>query len=205
MNTVIDKCIILSSVSLMCVLFAVLSYEPEPTVYTGVSARDLYVELPRTSKPVLKEITKLDEEYQPVKITYKEMELTYLGRYFITSYCPAECGGSWATASGETCHRADYEYRLSEPTTVAIDRSIHSFGDEFYIEEFDRTFVAEDTGSGVKGHWIDIFYEEYEDVVYFPTGYYDVYSVEWVEVTVIATEEDLKHLSEQGALEYYSQ
>lgn len=105
-----------------------------------------------------------------------------LGWYFITSYCPAECGGSWQTASGETCHRADWEDRLYEPTTCAIDRSVHSFGDLFYIEEFDRVFIAEDTGSAVIGQHLDLFYEDYDDVLSFPTGWYEVYAVSYEEV-----------------------
>ena len=142
----------------------------------------------------LKEMKRVESSYQTVLITYEEMELTSLGTYYITAYCPAECGGSWMTASGTTCHRASYAYRISEPTTCAIDRSLHSFGSEFYIKEFDRTFVAEDTGSGVKGKWLDLFYEEYGDVLSFPTGYYEVYKVEWVTVTKAVTEEELKEI-----------
>lgn len=148
--------------------------------------------------------------FMPYKLTYKEMELTYLGRYFITAYCPDECGyngynfpAGWTTASGEICHRADYDHRLTEPTSCAISRSVHSFGDEFYLPDFDRTFIAEDTGSGVQGRHLDLFYEDYEDVVSFPTGYYDVYAVEWVEVTVIVTEEDHDYLKTISPLEYY--
>lgn len=121
--------------------------------------------------------------------TYVIMHKDYIGTYFITAYCPSECGYNgenyptgWTTASGEICHRADWEDRLWSPTTCAVDRSIHSFGDMFYIEEFDRVFVAEDTGPGVNGRHLDLFYEEYDDVVSFPTGYYAVYSVWYEEV-----------------------
>lgn len=126
--------------------------------------------------------------------TYTIMHKDYIGTYFITAYCPHECGyreyddgtdnfpAGWRTASGEICHRADWENRLWSPTTCAIDRSIHSFGDMFYIEEFDRVFVAEDTGPGVNGRHLDLFYEEYDDVISFPTGYYAVYSVWYEEV-----------------------
>lgn len=120
-----------------------------------------------------------------------------LGWYFITAYNPWECGyveysdgsdnfpSGWVTASGEICHRADWEDRLTDPTTCAVDPSLHSiWGDTFfYIEEFDRVFVAEDTGSGVKGKHLDLFYDE--DISGFPTGYYEVYSVEYEEVTII--------------------
>jgi len=144
--------------------------------------------------PHLVEMHRVESSYQTVLITYEEMELTSLGTYFITAYCPAECGGSWMTASGATCHRASYDYRISSPTTCAIDRSVNSFGTEFYIKEFDRTFVAEDTGPGVKGKWLDLFYEEYSDVLSFPTGYYEVFAVEWVTVTKAVTEEELKEI-----------
>ena len=40
--------------------------------------------------------------------------------------------------------------------------------------------MAEDTGA-FSGRWIDLFYEDYSDVVYFPTGYYSTYSVEYIE------------------------
>lgn len=194
------------SILLLIVLFITIERNTEHTEsvteYTGVPARDLYVELPEVTHELI-EIRRVDCAYQDVLITYKEMKLTYLGTYFITAYCPAECGGSWSTASGETCHRADWNYRLSEPTTCAIDRSIHSFLDEFYIPDFDRTFIAEDTGSGVRGRHLDLFYEEYEDVVSFPTGYYEVYSVEWEDVTVPVSEEELKHLQDRSATEYF--
>ena len=129
------------------------------------------------------------------EIVVEAIEYTYIGTYFITAYCPWECGyngenypAGWRTASDTICHRADYNHRLTEPTTCAIDRYYHSFGDLFYIEEFDRVFVAEDTGSGVKGHHLDLFYEDYDDVISFPTGYYTVYSVEYVTKTITARE-----------------
>ena len=121
--------------------------------------------------------------------TYIIMHKDYIGTYFITAYCPSECGyngenypAGWTTASGEIWHRSDWEDRLWSPTTCAVDRSIHSFGDMFYIEEFDRVFIAEDTGPGVNGRHLDLFYEEYDDVISFPTGYYAVYSVWYEEV-----------------------
>lgn len=126
--------------------------------------------------------------------TYTIIHKDYIGTYFITAYCPHECGyleyddgtdnfpAGWTTASGEICHRADWEDRLWSPTTCAIDRNIHSFGDMFYIEEFDRVFIAEDTGPGVNGRHLDLFYETYDEMASFPTGYYAVYSVWYEEV-----------------------
>lgn len=197
MNNRIFTTLILSfSVYLLLLCFTVIATENRESegtlnpTHTGICARDIYVEIPEptpipeiTVPPVLEYLGEAQSHYKLIEVTRLEMDLTYLGTYFITAYCPEECGGSWTTASGETCHRADWEDRLTDPTTCAIDRRYHSFGDTFYIEEFDRTFVAEDTGPGVQGYWLDLFYEDYDDVLSFPTGYYTVYSVEWIEVT----------------------
>lgn len=156
------------------------------------------------------EMSEVEEKWIAPVVTYKEMKLTSLGTYYITAYCPSECGYNghnyptgWMTASDTICHRASHEYRLSEPTTCAISRSVHSFNQVFYIKEFDRTFVAEDTGPGVKGKHLDLFYEEYSDVCSFPTGYYEVFAVEWVDVARPVTEDEYRALKKMGALEFF--
>ena len=194
----------------MIILFSLIEKNnyPTKTYITENTEIEWHIELPTPT--LIPTPTIVEEEKEELfLVTYERMELTSLGTYFITSYCPSECGYNgynyptgWMTASDTICHRAEYNYRLSEPTTCAIDRRFHSFGDVFYIEEFDRTFVAEDTGSAVKGRHLDLFYEYYDDVCYFPTGYYEVYSVEWVEETVTVTEEELKELEEYGIIEY---
>jgi len=135
-------------------------------------------------------------------ITGYTLELTPLGTYFITAYCPYECGFNgenyptgWQTASGAICHRSSWQMRLIEPTTCAVDPNLHyinadGWGDMFYIEEFDRVFIAEDTGGAVKGKHLDLFYEDYEDVVSFPTGYYTVYAVDIIEYKTRAGDYD---------------
>ena len=125
-------------------------------------------------------VFEIKEQIDSLKFDTVDMILTDIGSYYVTNYCPAECGGSWATSSGATCHRSSYEDRLTIPTTCAIDLSVGDYSDLYYIPAFDRVFIAEDTGSGVKGKWLDLFYEDYSDVVNFPVGYYEVYSVEYV-------------------------
>lgn len=209
-----DGLIIGSSLFLILMIFVNFwNNEEEPKKeFTGISSKEFYVELPdihRETEPLI-EMKEAEEKYQPVIVTYKEMELTSLGWYYITAYCPFECGynGSnyptgWKTASGTICHRASYDRRISEPTTCAISRLVHNFGDEFYIKEFDRTFIAEDTGSGVKGNHLDLFYEEFGDVFSFPTGWYEVYEVDWIERTVVLSEEEVKEMQGRSATEYF--
>lgn len=150
--------------------------------------KDIYTRRP---KKILQTHNLFLEYMSDSEITITIMQMDSLGWYFITAYCPSECGWNgdnypvgWTTASGEICHRADWEHRYSEPTTCAISRSVHSFGEYFYIEDFDRVFISEDTGPGVQGKHLDLFYEDYDSVLSFPTGYYEVFSVEYEEVEV---------------------
>lgn len=141
------------------------------------------------------------EDFYPlldtVTLPTVSMEMESIGDYWVTNYCPAECGGSWATSSGATCHRSSYEDRLTIPTTCAIDLSVGDYGDLYYLPAFDRVFIAEDTGSGVRGKWLDLFYEDYSDVVNFPVGYYEVYSVEYVYGEVPASNYDILEYMDQ--------
>ena len=189
MNNKYDKLIITMAIVMIIVLFINIATTP---VLSMVKSYDKLIPLEttfyKTFRPegavVWYKSENLSDEYNDVYII---MHTEYIGTYYLTAYCPWECGyngenypAGWRTASGEICHRSDWEDRLWEPTTCAIDRSVHSFGDMFYIEEFDRVFVAEDTGPGVNGRHLDLFYEDYDDMASFPTGYYDVYSV-WYE------------------------
>lgn len=125
--------------------------------------------------------------YDSVTLTEVELELEPIGVYYITAYWPQELGYTgdnwpigWVTASDIICHRANDFNRYTEPTTAAVDPRLHHIGAEgdlFYIAEFDRVFIAEDTGSAVKGYHLDLFYDE--PAYDFPTGYYEVYSVSY--------------------------
>lgn len=135
-------------------------------------------------------IKKLDEVELPV-VT---MQLESLGTYYITGYTALECNNN-TTASGTVCHKASYANRITEPTTCAIDRSLHNFGDLFYLPAFDTVYVAEDTGSAVKGKHLDLYFwdDEYSYALSI-TGYYEVYSVEFIYGTVQANKYDIQKL-----------
>lgn len=197
-----------ATMALLCLgVILILPPETETEDHNGFRAQDMIVPLPRTEHKATPTPTpiptltpqqifhsNLTDVFENEEITITAIEYEYIGTYFVTAYCPYECGYTgdnypkgWMTASGEICHRSDYEDRLYQPTTCAIDRRYHSFGDMFYIEEFDRVFIAEDTGA-FSGRWLDLFYEDYEDVLSFPTGYYTVYSVQYVTKTIKAKE-----------------
>ena len=135
-----------------------------------------------------------------VNLLNVELDLTYIGRYFVTAYSPQETG-SWQTASGIELHRAEYNKRYTEPTTCAIDPHLHKFGELFYIPEFDRVFVAEDTGGLIKGYKLDLGYTDLESVWSFPTGYYDTYSVEYVYSLEPAVKYDIRPIISEKFIE----
>lgn len=213
-HNIVTLSIMCFSIGFMAVLLSLVGRYNYPIETELIEFSETEIEAPTaptipTPFPTIIDIKPLMEKPETFSITYERMELTSLGTYFITSYCPAECGyngynypNGWVTATDTICHRASYNYRLSKPTTCGISPLTHSYGDIFYIPEFDRTFVAEDTGSVIGKKHLDLFYEDYEDVISFPTGYYEVYSVTWVEETIIVTEKELELLENYGVIEF---
>lgn len=135
---------------------------------------------------------------------YQVPHYEFIGYYFVTAYCPAECGynGSnyptgWTTSSGAICHYSD---KWNEPTTCAIDRSYHGFNEILCVGDPNdigghKLYITEDTGSAVKGAWIDCFVESMDEVRTWKTGYYPVYRVTYEEG--ITTSDEIRSEYEQ--------
>lgn len=95
---------------------------------------------------------------------------TPLGTFKLTAYCPCyECSKGWGrmTSSGNT---AQIHH------TIATDPSVIPEGTKVIIN--GETYVAEDTGSGVSGNHIDIFYESHSAALDFGIRYAEVYRVD---------------------------
>ena len=188
--------LVLFTIIMMCalVLAADAHIQDQEQVKCRLNDSDIHNDVyQRRPKKMLQTHNLFLEKMSDSKVTITLMDMESLGWYYITAYCPYECGyngenfpAGWRTASDTICHRADWENRYTEPTTCAVDPRLHSiWGDEFfYIEEFDRVFVAEDTGSAVKGKHLDLFYDD-ESVEGFPTGYYEVGAVDYYEETIL--------------------
>lgn len=137
------------------------------------------------------------KEFLGKEYTYYTMEFEYLGTYFITAYSPEECGyngnnypAGWVTASDTICHQSS---DWKTPNTCAIDRNYHKYGEYLLVgnpEDPDnrQIVVTEDCGPGVKGHWIDIFVDSYDQVVSWNTRYDSVYRVYYIEHTITGQE-----------------
>lgn len=149
------------------------------------SREDFIVDLPEVERPIYHDYKdtigyKIKHSADGIEVHYQTTRLKYKGRYFITAYCNcSKCCtyANQATASGIYPHYADYENRYTEPTTCAIDRKIHSFGTTFYLKSMDRVYIGEDTGSGVKGYHLDLYFTDHASVEAFGSHYEDVYDL----------------------------
>lgn len=109
------------------------------------------------------------QERVPIRIAYAPVfrggarleEPVQWDTYIATAYCPCEiCCGSGA--SGITASGA----RAREGVTIAADWDILPEGAWVEIEGIGHRIV-QDTGSAIKGHRIDIYFEEHEEALEF--------------------------------------
>jgi len=177
---------LLSGLSLMCIREEQIVYQTEyPSIEVEESSEVEEKKL-REINPHLLEEKQLRNIWQDVDITFLTIETEYLGVYFITAYSDEETN-SRQTASGIEVHYSEDNF---EPTTCAIDRRYHRFGDLFMIN--GKVYVAEDTGA-FSGLWIDCFVETMEEVWEWPTSYMSVYSVEYKENYLKGKERKITH------------
>ena len=201
-----------------CTLYGVMDFVRKPhtaeiRAHEGKNVIEAPEVIPegKQAHAVLTAEAELRNEWQNVKVTYKTLELDYIGRYFITSYCPEECGyngnnypAGWRTSSGTICH---YSETWSEPTTCAIDRSYgHGYGELIQVGDADdvnkKIYVTEDTGPGVQGAWIDCFVLTMDEVKAWPTGWRNCYAVSYQTHTIESNERTEKHEHLNSYLHY---
>lgn len=202
MNRIYKKSPLLALVVVILLSYGFIAlygyYMKNPPEYKqGFTPKDFEVPLPKyqvefKQKQKINRLPQFDGWFEmrsrmyDVPLSYNYIEYEYLGMYFVTAYCPEECGfnGSnfpkgWTTASDTICHYSD---DWKTPTTCAIDRNYFSFGEYLMIghpdSEDKKIYVTEDTGA-FRGRWIDCFVETMYEVDTWATGYYPVYSVEF--------------------------
>lgn len=126
-----------------------------------------------------------------VELSYVDREYEYIGDYFITAYCPEECGyrvysdgsdnfpNGWITSTGTIAHR---EEEWWNPSTCGINTALLNYGDHFLID--GKIYVAEDTGY-VTGRLIDLFKPSYDEMMEHGSHWTDVYKVSYIETEPI--------------------
>ena len=73
-----------------------------------------------------------------------------------TAYTGSPAEGGDMTYIGTKCR---------EGYTIAVDPKVIPLGTRVYIPQFNKVFVAEDTGSAIKGRKIDIFMNSYNAAI----------------------------------------
>ena len=106
------------------------------------------------------------------KVEYIEpQKLISLGEFRLTAYCPCIiCCGKWSgspTASG-VMPVANH--------TIAVDTNVIPFGTEVVVN--GNAYIAEDTGSAIKGNRIDIYMSDHNEALKFGVQYAQVYITE---------------------------
>ena len=114
---------------------------------------------------------KVGYEYKYIKIKVKVKEKKYLGKFYITHYCPCEqccgVGGGRITASG-TVPKAG--------RTVGVNPNLIPYGTKLRIGGKDG-YVAEDTGGGIGTYHIDIFCNSHQEALNAGVVYKKVYVI----------------------------
>ena len=59
--------------------------------------------------------------------------------------------------------------------TIAVDPAVIPLGSRVYIPQFNKVFIAEDTGSAIKGNRIDIYMKDYDTCMNWGIKYIDIY------------------------------
>ena len=173
LERVICKNLIWHIIIITIIMFIVLLYNiPKPKVsesYESYKTYEFYNDkttTPYVSNLVIFEPQTKEEESSEVKVDYYS-EFTYnkdwsaFEEFEATAYCAcSKCCGKWAdriTASGT---------KVTTKRTIAVDSNLIPLGSKVEIEGLG-TYIAEDTGSAIKGKIIDIYFDTHEEALKF--------------------------------------
>lgn len=141
--------------------------ETEPTEEVKPTEK---VEEPTKPKEDIKKETIEETKEKKPKQENSEGNLVSLGKFKLTAYCNCKkCCGKWtggATASG---------VMPKENRTIAVDTKVIPFGTKIVIN--GKTYVAEDTGSSIKGNKIDIYMSSHSKALQWGVQYAEVFKV----------------------------
>lgn len=122
-----------------------------------------------------------EEETPPVASESESevLELISLGEFKITAYCSChKCCGKWAENRPIDADGNEIVYTASGAVaeagkTVAVDTSVIPFGTTVVINGHE--YIAQDTGSAVKGNVVDIYFDDHQQALNWGCQYLDVY------------------------------
>lgn len=133
------------------------------TTYAKSTTESSTVETPKKTKK------KKKKKY--ITTTIKVKKKTYLGKFFITHYCPcSRCcgvGGGKVTASGT---------RPTAGRTVGVNPRLIKYGTKLKVGK-KSGYVAEDTGGGIGWKHLDIFCNSHQEALNAGVGYENVWAI----------------------------
>lgn len=107
----------------------------------------------------LNQLMELRQELDTAATEFEPQEFTaveYMGEFTVTHYCDCPiCCGKWSdgiTATGTVA---------TPGRTVVVDPSVIPLGSQVLID--GHTYIAEDTGSAIKGNRLDVFVATHEE------------------------------------------
>ena len=149
------------------------------------------VAVPAEAKQKTSEPKIIGYEYKTIKTKVRVAKKKYLGKFWITHYCPcSKCcgvGGGKITASGT---------RPTVGRTVGVNPNLIKYGTQLQIGK-QRGYVAEDTGGGIGWNHLDVFCANHQEALNAGVGWEKVYAISYkykrkkVRVRVPIYEEEL--------------
>ena len=171
LERVICKNLIWHIIIITIIMFIALYNIPKPKVsesYESYKTYEFYND--KTTTPYASNLVtfepQIEEESSEVEVDYYH-EFTYskdwpaFEEFEAAAYCACpKCCGKWAdgiTASGT---------KATAKRTIAVDSNLIPLGSKVEIEGLG-TYIAEDTGSAIKGKIIDIYFDTHEEALKF--------------------------------------
>ena len=102
-----------------------------------------------------------------------------LGTFTLTAYCSCQtCCGVYALNRPVDENGNEIVYgasgsRLEAGVSIAVDPRVIPYGTPVIIN--GRTYVAHDTGGGIKGNRIDVYFDDHDEAWDFGTQYAEVF------------------------------
>lgn len=159
---------------LVCTIVLMAIFLPKAKAVEETAAPTLELEPTSYATPEIMPEPIIEIEPEETEPEETEPVLEELGEFRLTAYCACRkcCGkdpgdfGYGVTASGAV---------VEAGRTIAVDSSVIPLGSEIVID--GHTYIAEDTGSAIKGNRIDIYFDTHQEALNFGVQYADVYII----------------------------
>lgn len=121
------------------------------------------------------------DEYNDVVIRETVIEDVLVGSFVVTAYCPCNiCCGEYSNPSNPTTSSGTI---AKSNHTISADIGILPYGSEVIID--GQPYIVEDTGGGIVGNHIDMFFDTHSEALEYGKRVVDIYKQEEREVITV--------------------